>query len=115
MDPSHGFQPDWIEKPKKKGDGKGKGKGGHKGEGKQDKDKGRSAPMPKELHGMRSEIDGKRLCFAYNMRGGCNVSGKDRCQKGWHMFCFPGCKYPDDHGMQRCPDYAKKVMTDKGY
>ena len=114
MDPSHGFQPTWTEGyGKGGGKRKGKGKGGNKGKGKQERP--HSVPMPKELHGMKSEINGKKLCYSYNMRSGCTVSGKDRCERGFHMCCYPGCYHPEDHSMQRCPEYAKKVMKDKGY
>ena len=66
--------------------------------------------MPQELHGMRSEINGKNLCFAYNMRNGCSTSGKDRCERGHHMCCYPECQAPEDHSLQRCPEYAKRVL-----
>lgn len=85
--------------------GKGKSKG---------KDKsGRTARLPKELLGMNYEVGGKRLCYAYNMRSGCNVSGEDKCDKGHHLCCFPGCGA--EHSLQSCPDYAKAVMKKKGY
>ena len=106
-------QPTWTEsKGKGKGGSKSKGKGGNKGKGKQARSHG--PPMPKELRGMRSEIDGKKLCYAYNMKSGCTVSGKDRCERGFHMCCYPECYSPEDHSMQRCPEYAKRVLKDIG-
>ena len=96
-----------------KGGGKSKSKGGNKGKGNQTRQ--HNTPLPKELHGMKAEVNGKKLCFSYNMKSGCNVSGQDRCDRGYHMCCYPGCKSPEDHGMQRCPEYAKKVFKDKGY
>ena len=96
-----------------KGGGKSKGKGGNKGRGKQTRQ--HNTPMPKELHGMKSEVNGKKPCFSYNMKSGCTVSGQDRCDRGYHICCYPGCHSPEDHGLQRCPEYAKKVFKDKGY
>ena len=108
---SSNHQPAWNDgKGKGKGGSKGKGKGGGKGNGRKAK-----PPMPQELHGMRSEINGKNLCFAYNMKNGCSTSGKDRCERGHHMCCYPECQAPEDHSLQRCPEYAKRVFKNKNF
>ena len=62
-------------------------KGGRKGGGKG------SARMPAALIGKSASLpDGRRICFAYNMSGGCAAapSGAE-CPKGWHVCCEPGC------------------------
>ena len=68
---------------------------------------------PKELIDMNTEMGGNRLRYAYNMRSGCGVSGVDKCNKGSHLCCFPGCG--GEHSLQSCPDYAKAVMKKKGF
>ena len=57
--------------------------------------------MPKELIGMEFSIDGKNLCYSYNMTVGCSTRGVDRCEKGLHRCAFPGCG--GDHSLQDCP------------
>ena len=99
---------------KGKHNSKSKGKGSNDGKGSGGKKTG-SIPMPKELWGMSSEVNGHKVCFAYNMKVGCTTRGSDRCGRGHHLCCFPGCPSPSDHGLQSCPEYAKKVMTDKGF
>ena len=59
-------------------------------------------------------VRGKRVCFAYNLRHGCNTQGES-CSKGAHLCNFPDCPDPTDHGLQRCPEYAKQVMRSKGH
>ena len=72
--------------------------------------------MPKELIGMLPNIQGQKLCFLYNMKQGCKVSGQDGCDKGAHLCCHPTCEEQDrNHSVQRCPAYAKQVMKAKGY
>ena len=94
---------------KDKNKGKGKGNGGHA-------KKDRGINMPKELIGMLPNIQGQKLCFLYNMKQGCKVSGQDGCDKGAHLCCHPTCEEQDrKHSVQRCPAYAKQVMKAKGY
>ena len=49
--------------------------------------------MPKALIGklaQTSDRPPKRLCFAYNMRGGCrNANDGQECPKGWHLCMEP--------------------------
>ena len=86
---------------KGKGKGKGKDKGKGKGKGKQQVKNDRATPMPKELWGMNSTVNGNPLCFSYNMKKGCSVSGEDRCKYGYHLCAFPGCA--GTHSLQNCP------------
>ena len=74
-----------------------RGKGGG---GKQRSAKVKGPRMPMELVGMASEVGGKRLCYAYNLKGGCIVRGVDGCAKGAHICAFPGCG--GDHSLQDC-------------
>ena len=65
-----------------------KGNGG-KGQGRSD-----PPPLPAELRGKSASMpDGKFLCFAYNMRSGCqaDVEKGGRCRRGWHLCMEPGC------------------------
>ena len=96
-----------------KGGGKGGGAKGVKANNKKGKDprKDRSGALPKELIGMNASVDGKKVCYAYNMRHGCKVSGEERCEKGYHLCMFPGCG--ERHGLQSCPEHAKAVMKAK--
>jgi hypothetical protein len=82
---------------KAKGKGKGKGKG--------DKGQAKGVPrdgMPADLAGMSAtDPSGKTLCFNYN-RGTCtNVVKNNRCQRGQHGCCRPGCG--GLHPMSACP------------
>ena len=74
--------------------GKGKGKGGGKG-----RDSGDRGTMPRELIGMNSKVNGKSLCFDYNMKKRCPVKG-ERCSLGEHLCAKPGCG--DRHSLQDC-------------
>ena len=71
-----------LRKRPRKGDGKGK-KGFVTGKG--------IPAMPNELKGMWFKTaDGKRICFAYNMRSGC-TNPDNNCSKGAHVCCKPRC------------------------
>jgi hypothetical protein len=71
-----------FRKRPRKGDGKGK-KGFVGGKG--------IPAMPNELKGMWFKTgDGKRICFAYNMRSGCS-NPDNNCPKGVHVCCKPRC------------------------
>ena len=97
-----------------KGSGKGGNKGGSGGgkDGKAGKKpRGLNPSMPKELRGMVHEVNGKRLCFAYNMRAGCDTRGEHRCPKGDHLCCYPGCG--GEHTLAGCPAYAKNLALKK--
>ena len=89
-----------------KGDnkGKGKGKGGDKGKGGKNK---KNPAMPKELHGMNNTVDGKKLCFDYNMKKGCTSRGVNACTRGSHLCCYPGCG--GEHPLTSCPAYHKAI------
>ena len=80
-----------------KGKGKGKGKG----------DSSRGPSMPKALHGMNPFVDGKRVCFDYNLSHGCRARGVEECQLGVHRCMYPGCG--EDHGLSTCPIMARKL------
>ena len=97
----------------KGGKGGGKNGGGSRGSG-GGKDGGGKATggkkqptMPKELRGMLFEVDGKRLCYAYNMKSGCSTRGVDKCSKGHHLCCYPGCG--GDHCLHSCSAYHKNL------
>jgi hypothetical protein len=54
----------------------------------------RPSNMPEELAGCTNRVDGKNICFGYNMRAGCphkDVKPGARCAKGFHLCCFVGC------------------------
>jgi hypothetical protein len=86
----------------KGGGGKAGGKGDKGGKGKHEKhDKNRWKNVPQELIGMSTVADGKPICFSYNMRQGCSVSGESRCEKGEHRCAFPGCQ--GEHSLTKCP------------
>jgi hypothetical protein len=60
------------------------------------KGKGRGVRMPVNLIGKHSMTsDGKRICFAFNLPGGCSAAapGKE-CPKGLHVCMEPGCYKP---------------------
>ena len=71
-----------------KGEGKARGKG--KGGGKNGRD--RYTNVPQSLIGLNTTLDGKRLCFAYNL-GSC-MRGVDKCDKGLHNCMKCGAKHP---------------------
>jgi len=88
-----------------KGDGKdGKGKGVKGKGGKPKKDRG--PRVPEELRGMSTKLDGKPLCFNYNMAHGCSQKGVDRCSRGEHCCALPGCGGP--HSLQDCDKRSKR-------
>jgi hypothetical protein len=72
-----------------------KGKGGGK---QQKKGTNKGGIVPAELKGCNPTLDGKRLCFAYNL-GGCDQS-KDSCAKGLHKCMRPGCG--KNHPAKKC-------------
>ena len=47
-----------------------------------------SVRLPRELHGMVPVIDGKRVCFKYNLSKGCR---DQNCTRGVHRCMVPGC------------------------
>ena len=60
------------------------------------KGKGKSVRMPVDLIGKHSMTsDGRRICFGYNLPGGCTAAaaGKE-CSKGHHVCMEPGCYGP---------------------
>ena len=96
-----------------KGEGKGAGKGGGSkvAKGANRNKRAGGAAMPKELIGMTPEVNGKRVCYSYNMPRGCDVSGEDKCTRGYHLCCFPGCG--EEHSLQKCGRYAKATLKKK--
>jgi hypothetical protein len=52
-------------------------------------------PMPKGLQGNVAKTeDGRFICFGFNLPTGCGSKGikrGDRCPKGYHVCCKPGC------------------------
>ena len=95
-----------------RGGGKQTGKGKSAGKGNDKKKKKRGAedgnkkqPMPKELEGLESSYKGQRICFGFNMQGGCKGVVKDgRCEKGLHVCARAGC-HGHNHGANNrdCP------------
>jgi len=72
--------------------GKGKGKGGK-----------RNAPrMPDELAGMADRTaNNEPICFAFNTARGCTACPPgQRCSKGKHVCCKPGCG--GNHPLSQC-------------
>ena len=76
-----------------------------------DKGKGRGAAaarvgprMPQALIGMAAMTDDNRpLCFNFNLAG-CPSTGVvvgQRCDRGWHLCCRPGCF--QEHSLAQCP------------
>ena len=64
--------------------------------------KGKLGPrMPAALVGKSFQVADKRVCFAYNLPGGCSSGiGKGRqCPKGWHLCMEPGCQSPEEHSL----------------
>ena len=57
------------------------------------KGKGKSVRMPASLIGKHSMTnDGRRICFGYNLPGGCSAAGPGKeCAKGHHVCMEPGC------------------------
>eukprot|EP00973_Karenia_brevis_P033392 4604735-Karenia_brevis.AAC.1 len=48
--------------------------------------------MPRQLIGMaRETADGRQLCFKWNIDGCDKAAAGQRCPKGWHFCCRPGC------------------------
>jgi hypothetical protein len=84
---------------------KGKGKGEDAKGGRNTK-RQKFMPMPKELIGQSSVVDGEKICFDYNLAKGCDQKGVDRCPKGVHKCAFPNCK--GDHSFADCDRRGKK-------
>ena len=55
--------------------------------------KGKRTPMPRGLIGKnRQTPDGQPYCFDANLPHGCpHAQVGQRCAKGWHLCCEPGC------------------------
>jgi hypothetical protein len=74
-----------------KGQGNGGGKGDRKGKG-GGKNKRKGSPnMPQALIGMDKNVNGKPICFDFNMKKGCTHHKADRCPSGEHLCAYPGC------------------------
>ena len=97
---------EFDDKDKEKGKGKGnkrtktkgKGKGKAKGKGSEGEPRG---GMPSDLAGMSArDPAGNMICFNFN-RGSCtNTVTNNKCQRGVHVCCKPGCGGP--HPMGGC-------------
>jgi hypothetical protein len=83
----------------KGGGGKGRGKGKDQGKG-----KGAGGHMPPGLIGKCSTAaDGRRICFSFNLPGGCaGAAVGAQCPRGWHICAEPGCHL--DHTIQGAHD-----------
>ena len=79
-------------KKHKAGKAKAKSDTAAKGRG---KEAGNPPKMPSELLGMSSSHGDKRICFAFNMKGGCKdastVGAGSKCSRGFHICCVPEC------------------------
>ena len=75
---------------------KGKQEGGQGGKGtpsnkKQRVDRGKGH-LPKELIGCSSQTPaGDNICYAFNINGCQDAKPGDKCPRGWHLCCKPGC------------------------
>ena len=63
------------------------------------KGKGKEGNMPTELIGQANRnAAGEPLCYAFNIQGrGCpDADDGEKCRRGWHQCCKPGCfkKHP---------------------
>ena len=81
-----------------------KSKGRDAGKSREGKGRKSKVSMPKELIGMMSAWKGERICYSYNLAG-CSEKGVERCSKGLHVCCFPGCGGP--HSLKDCPKKEK--------
>lgn len=61
----------------------------------------RHMPMPEALVGMRTKMNGERLCYSYNLPQGCIWQEKTNCWRGLHRCMFPGCA--KRHPLTSCP------------
>jgi hypothetical protein len=79
-------------KKQKAGKAKAKTDTAAKGRG---KEVGKPPKMPNELLGMASAYGDKRICFSFNMKGGCKeastVEVGSKCSRGFHICCVPDC------------------------
>ena len=67
------------------------------------------ASMPSELRGYEPTIDGKRVCFGFNMKKGCTDKTSDNtCSRGAHLCLQCGTS---KHGACDCS--SKKHFVDK--
>ena len=57
--------------------------------------------MPAGLVGKANkDTEGRFICFACNLPGGCSKAKLgERCAKGWHLCCEPGC-FSNKHTLQ---------------
>ena len=76
---------------------KAKAKGGGKGK----KKRGRGPNVPEALINKAKETkDGRRLCWAFNLPGGCSkATPGGTCERGVHLCAEPNCQKP--HSMQQ--------------
>ena len=83
--------------PAAKRGGKGKGRGAAAAS--------RTGPrIPQALIGMAAMTDDSRpLCFNFNLAGcpSTGVAVGQRCDRGWHLCCRPGCF--QEHSLAQCP------------
>ena len=74
----------WSNRQDDKGEAKPKGNG-----------KGSSFRMPRALIGnVAVNDDGEPICFDYNLDGCTKARSGEKCKKGWHVCCKPGCFKP---------------------
>lgn len=72
-----------------------------KGSGKGGRPRGLGSSMPQALKGMHSRnASGQPLCWNYNLDGCANPVTNNRCAKGMHQCCRPGCY--GNHPLSRC-------------
>ena len=73
-----------------KGSGRGKGSSKH----------GSPIKLPRELIGCNTKTaSGEPMCWEYNMQGCSGAKPGERCPRGWHVCCSPGCGKAD-HGFR---------------
>ena len=57
--------------------------------------------LPLALQGCVSAVNGKRICFAYNIDGCDKAEAGAECPKGWHLCATKGCG--EKHPRFSCP------------
>ena len=62
--------------------------------------------LPKDLLGMRNEVNGEKLCYNYNLPQKCSKQSEDRCERGLHRCMFPGCA--KHHPLTHCPSKGSR-------
>ena len=92
-----------LKRAKDSASGGGKGIGKDKNKGKDSKDKKPNVRLPAELIGLNPTNNGKRSCFGFNMRCGCNleVDKYNECKKGFHECMRCGGNHPQHY--RDCP------------